>query len=324
MTRDIDRAKVLRFFTWTNRELYPLFVALACMIAASWISYLGVAVATRNEEKDWVLLFTSAAAAVLLAIALLSVRKAFRGDKPLLELHDEVKRAKNFDFENLVLRSFRQTETSLDSLLCLERAGAAASGPDAGTSGDKALLGALQQKAILLYGRQESAEFLKFLFDGNALVVEHSPMRAAVLYLTGTELIVYLASANIVRGDTAGEEIRRIPLQQVLAVTLEPASRRIARTGNERLFQEYERVIRNNPSHEILLMERSIRVAKADGEVLVLPAGDPVYQRSSRRFPDAWEEDRFSRAACEISRRIAEAKAAAEAGLHTEPKLRQS
>ena len=193
-----------------------------------------------------------------------------------------------------------------------------------GTPGDKALLGALQQKAILLYGRQESAEFLKFLFDGNALVVEHSPMRAAVLYLTGTELIVYLASANIVRGDTAGEEIRRIPLQQVLAVTLEPASRRIARTGNERLFQEYERVIRNNPSHEILLMERSIRVAKADGEVLVLPAGDPVYQRSSRRFPDAWEEDRFSRAACEISRGIAEAKAAAEAGLHTEPKLRQS
>ena len=118
--------------------------------------------------------------------------------------------------------------------------------------------------------------------------------------------------------------IRRIPLEKVAAVTLEPASRRIGRTGNERLFNEYERVVRNNPSHEILAMERSFRVAKADGEDLVLPAGDPVYRRASRQFPDAWDGDCFSRAAREVSRRVAEAKAAAEGEARPEPRRQQS
>ncbi len=312
MAANIDRAKVLSFFTWTNRELAPLFIAIGCMIAASWVSYVGVTVAVKNAEKDWILLFTSAATTVLLAIAILSVRKAFRGDIPLLEFHDEVKRAKNFDFANLILRSFRKTENSLNSLLDFGQTGPAPSGSNTGSPEDKALLEALQPKAVLLFGRQEGAEFLKFIFDGHALVVEYSPIWVAVLYLTRTELIVYLASAGLVTGDVGTEEVRRIPLENVAAVTLEPASRRIGRTADERLFNEYERVVRNNPSHEILAMERSFRVAKADGEALILPAGDPVYRRASRQFPDAWEGDRFSRAAREVSRRIAEAKAAAE------------
>jgi hypothetical protein len=312
MAADIDRAKVLRFFTWTNRDLGPLFIAIGCMIAASWVSYLGVAVAVRNAGKDWVLLYTSAAAAVFLAIAILSVKRALRGDKPLLEFHDEVKRAKNFDLANLTLRSFRKAEIGLDSLLDFNQAGPAASGSDTRSPEDEALLKALQQKAVLLFGRRENAEFLKFLFDGQALIVEYSPIAVAVLYLTRTELIVYLASAGIVTDDVGTEEIHRIPLEKVVSVTLEPASRRIGRTENERLFQEYERVIRNNPTHEILAMERTIRVAKADGEALILPAGDPVYRGASRQFPDAWEGDRFSRAAREVSHRIAEAKAAAE------------
>ena len=320
MAANIDRAKVLRFFTWTNRELGPLFIAIGCMIAASWISYAGVAVAVRDAGKDWILLFTSAAAAALLAIAILFARKALRGDKPLLEFHDEVKRAKNFDFANLILRSFRKAETSLDSLLDFGQAGPADSGSNSGSPEDEALLEALQPKAVLLFGRREGAEFLKFLFDGHALIVEYSPISVAVLYLTTSELIVYLASAGIVTGDVSTEQIRRIPLENVGAVTLEPASRRIGRTGNERLFQEYERVIRNNPTHEILAMERSIRVAKADGEDLILPAGDPVYRGASRQFPDAWEGDRISRAAREVSRRIAESKAAAEGEARPEPR----
>ena len=310
MAADIDRAKVLRFFTWTNRDLGPLFIAIGCMIAASWVSYGGITVAVKNAEKDWVLLFTSAATAALLAIAILFARKALRGDKPLLEFHDEVKRAKNFDLANLVLRSFRKAEISLDSLLDFNQAGPAASGSDTGE--DEALLEALQPKAVLLFGRRDGAEFLKFLFDGQALIVEYSPITVAVLYLTRTELIVYLASACLVTGDVGTEGIRRIPLEEVASVTLEPASRRIGRTENERLFQEYERVIRNNPTHEILAMERTIRVAKADGKDLILPAGDPVYRGASRQFPDAWEGDRFARAARAVSHRIAEAKAAAE------------
>ena len=247
MAADIDRSKVLRFFTWSNRDLGPLFISIGCMIAASWISYLGVAVAVRNAEKDWVLLYTSAAAAAFLAIAILSVRRALRGDKPLLEFHDEVKRAKNFDFANLILRSFQKAEISLDSLLDFNQEGPAASGSNTGSPEDEALLEALQQKAVLLFGRRDGAEFLKFLFDGQALIVEYSPVTVAVLYLTRTELIVYLASAGIVNGDVGTEEIRRIPLEKVAAVTLEPASRRIGRTGNERLFNEYERVVRNIP-----------------------------------------------------------------------------
>lgn len=320
MAANIDRAKVLRFFTWSSRELGPLFIAIGSMIAASWVTYLGVVIAQKDAERDWILLFTSTAAAALLAIAILSARKALRGDKPLLEFHDEVKRAKNFDFANLILRSFRKAETSLDSLLDFGQAGPAASGSNTGSPEDEALLEALQPKAVLLSGRREGAEFLKFLFDGRALIVEYSPIAVAVLYLTRSELIVYLASAGLVTGDVGTEEIRRIPLENVAAVTLEPASRRIGRTADERLFNEYERVVRNNPSHEILAMERSFRVAKADGEDLVLPAGDPVYRRASRQFPDAWEGDRFSRAASEVSRRIAEAKAAAEGEARPEPR----
>jgi hypothetical protein len=312
MAADIDRAKVLRFFTWTNRDLIPLFITIGCMIAASWVSYLGVAVAVRNAGKDWVLLYTSAAAAAFLAVAILSVTKALRGDKPLLELHDEVKRAKNFDLANLVLRSFRKAEINLDSLLDFNREAPAAFGSDTRSPEDKALLEALRQKAVLLFGRGDGAEFLKFLFDGHALIVEYSPIAVAVLYLTRTELIVYLANAGLVTGDVGTEEISRIPLEKVASVTLEPASRRIGRTENEHLFQEYERLIRNNPTREILAMERTIRVAKADGGDLILPAGDPVYRDAGRQFPDAWEGDRFSRAAREVSRRIAEAKAAAE------------
>jgi hypothetical protein len=54
-------------------------------------------------------------------------------------------------------------------------------------------------------------------------------------------------------------------------------------------------------------------------EDLILPAGDPVYRGASRQFPDSWEGDCFSRAAREVSRRIAEAKAAAEGEARPEP-----
>ena len=104
-------------------------------------------------------LYTSAAAAAFLAIAILSVRRALRGDKPLLEFHDEVKRAKNFDFANLILRSFQKAEISLDSLLDFNQEGPAASGSNAASPEDEALLEALQQKAVLLFGGGTARNF---------------------------------------------------------------------------------------------------------------------------------------------------------------------
>ena len=310
MTEKIDRAKVLRFFTWTGRELVFLIIAIGSMIVATWVMYLGVSVALKDAEKAGILIFTSTASAVFLGIGAVYFRMALRGDKPLLEFHDEVKKAKNFDFSNVLIRSYRKTETTLDNLLDFDQAGAVAYGSDGFGPEDEKLLEALRQKAVLLYGRQGETEFLKFLFNGTSLIIEYSPISVAVLYLTKRELIVYLASADILKGEASAGEIRRIPLQKVAEVTMEPVSRRIVRTGNERLFLEYERVVKNNPSHEMAATERSIRVAKADGQDLILPAGDPLYWRA-----DAGEGDTFTRIASEISRRIEEAKRATESEL---------
>lgn len=312
MTEKIDRAKVLRFFTWTSRELSFVAIAIGCMIVATWAMYLGVAVALKHAEKASILIFTSTASAIFLAISALFFRMALRGDKPLLELHDEVKKAKSFDFANVLIQSFRKTETALNNVFDFDQADPVASGPDGLGPEDRQLLEALRQKAVLLFGRQGETEFLKFLFNGTSLIIEYSPISVAVLYLTKRELIVYLASADILKGEVSGGEIRRMPLQKVVEVTMEPVSRRIVRTGNERLFLEYERVFKNNPSHELASTERSIRVAKADGQALILPAGDPLYWRGKRRNADAGEGDRFTRIASEISLRIEEAKRAAE------------
>jgi hypothetical protein len=253
-----------------------------------------------------------------LAIAVLSVRSALKGDKALHEFHEEVKKAKAFDFGRLIVRSFHKAEASLDALLDFDHTAVAAAIPPHGGPGDRQLLKALQHKTILLSGRQENTGFLKFLFNAGELSVEYSPISVAILYLTRSELIVCLASADVVTGGASTAEIQRVPLKNVVDVTLEAASRRIGSAGNERLFREYERVVRNNPSPEILSLEKSVRVVRADGPDLVLPAGDPVYRRGARKIVDAAQEDRFSHIAREISRRIADAKAAAAGGLHQE------
>jgi len=86
------------------------------------------------------------------------------------------------------------------------------------------------------------------------------------------------------------------------------------RTGNETLFQEYERIVRNNRSNELVSVEHLIRVTRNDGEDLFLPAGDPGYGRSIRRIRESRKaiEDRLAPIAREVSRRIGEAKEALE------------
>ncbi len=154
MTEKIDRAKVLRFFTWTGRELGFLIIAIGCMIVATWVMYMGVAVALKDAEKTWILLFTSMASAGFLGISALFFRMTLSGDKPLLEFHDEVKNAKSFDFANVLIQSFRKTETALNNLLDFHQAGPVAMGPDGFGPEDRQLLEALSRKAVLLFGRR--------------------------------------------------------------------------------------------------------------------------------------------------------------------------
>lgn len=118
-------------------------------------------------------------------------------------------------------------------------------------------------------------------------------------------MIAYLASADIVRGTIEAEEVTRIPLQQVMNVTSEAVSRRTSRAENERLFLEYERVIKNDPSREMISVEQCVRITKMDGEDLLLPAGSPVYWRGKHQNAD----ERFARVAGEISRKAREARA---------------
>jgi hypothetical protein len=272
-------------------------------------------VALKNAEKAWILGLTAVIAAVTLCAGAFFVVKALKSDKLLPESYDEVRKAKDFDFANVLIRSFRKTEAALNNLLDFDQAGPVVARSDALGPEDRQLLEALRKKAVFLFGPPESTEFLKFIFDGCALRFEYSPVSASVLYLTQRELIVYRANADLVKGEIGAEEITRIPLLTALDVTVEAVSRLIGRTGNECVFHEYERVIKNNPSHEMTCMERLLRVTKADGQDLVLPAGDPIYWRGNRRTADDGEGDRLSRIACEISRRIAGGKAAVESDL---------
>ncbi len=134
------------------------------------------------------------------------------------------------------------------------------------------------------------------------------------MFLTRSDLIVYYASLDILKGDINQEEVKHILLKDVADVTIEPVRRCVHRIGNESLFQEYERIIRNNISNELVSLEHSIRVARNDGTDLFLPAGDPGYGSSLRQMKESREdsEDRFARIAQELSRRIREAKEALE------------
>jgi hypothetical protein len=318
MGENIDRAKVLRFFAWTNRELGFILAAAGSMAAASWITYLGVSIALMRTEKAWILGFTTAAAAGLLAAATFLIVKALRSDSRLSDCYSEVGRAKRFDFASILVRSFKKTDTALDGLIDFEQPDPVALRLEASDARDRELLEELRRKAVFLSGQQGDAEYLKFYFDGVSLVFEHSPIAVTVLYLTSRELIAYLASADIVRGTVAAEEVRRVPLQKVIDVAAEPVIRRAGRIGNERLFHEYERVIKNNPSHEIVSAGQSMRISIAGGEDLIVPASPPDYWHVKRQGADTMEKESFGRIAREISQRARQARATAEGELRPE------
>ena len=151
MAEKIDRAKVLRFFTWSNRVLRPPAYCHRVHDRSKLGVVSGGCGCLRSAEKAWILLLTSTATAGFSGIAaLLFVRLAVRGDKPLSEYHDEVKKAKSFDFAKVLIQSFRKTETALNNLLDFDQADPAASASDGFCPEDRQLLEALRQKAVCL------------------------------------------------------------------------------------------------------------------------------------------------------------------------------
>jgi hypothetical protein len=319
MAGNIDRAKVLGFFTWTKREFIPLVGAAACMAMASWITYFGVGIALQDAEKARILIFVVIAAAALLASAAFLAVKALRSDRVLPQLYEELRKAQRFDYANILIRSFEKAGTALFHLENLDQAAQVAHAPEAQSPENRLLLEALGRKAVFLCGQQGGAEFMRFFFDGNSVVFAHSPVSVAVLYLSQMELIAYIARADIVRGAVDAEHIRRIPLQKVLGVTAETIRRRTARQENERLFREFERVIKNNPSREMIAVERVMRIVEAGGEDLVIPADTPDYWRYRRGSGDTGEADCLSQIAASISSWIEAAKAKAGQDLRPEP-----
>ena len=311
---EVDRAKVLRFFTWTNSEILRLSAAIGCLVVSSWVTYFGIAVAMKNAERDWVLLITTGIAVGLTAVAALFVRSALMRDRRLRQLHAEVTKAKDFDFARLLVRSFRKTETGLDELLDIGQLGLPSFDPEAASPEDKGLLRTLTQKSVFLFCRNENKAAIRFILVGNKLVVEYSALSISILHLTRNALFIYYASADLQSGDITLENLERVPLSDVAEITLQTTKQRIHRSANDALFREYEKVIRNNLSNEIVSREYFIHVRKRDGQDLILPAGYPHYYSGRQRTfdNDAEHGERFARAVQAISMRIDEARAAVE------------
>ena len=310
----IDRRKVLSFFTWRNKEARFFLLAIGCFAVASWTTFIGVAMGLRHVGNAWGPPLITAIGFAILGCAAPVFRNALRAELPLLELHSELKRVKNLDFASLLVRSFHEIGTDLNKLLHFGQTGLITPDPNQPSSGEKNLIDILDGKYMILYGKHENNKFIKCLFAERTIEVEYSPILVAILFITRSALIVYYASLDVIEGEITQEEVKRILLKDVAGVTTEPVSRRMHRTGNERLFQEYERIVRNRRSNELMSVEHLIRVARNDGDDLFLPAGDPGYGSSIRRIREKREtlEARLASIADAISTKIREAKEALE------------
>ena len=309
----VDRAKILRFFAWSGSGIVQFNAAIGCVVASVWISYGGLAVVTRNSAYDWVLPVTWALAAVLIALAVLSFRSAVTRERRLRELRDEVTKAKEFDFARVLLRSFRKAGTRPGELLdtgaaCLVSLDAEAVDPE-----DKELLETLTKKSVFLSARNGSGGDIKFLFTGNKLALEYSPIFVSILYLTASDLIIYSASVDLLGGAISLEDIHHVCLSDVVEVRVKPVISRLARAAHENLFTEYERVLKNNISNELVRREHSVHVIKTDGSALALPAGDAEFYPGKLRIPEAGGDmERLVRVAEAMNKKIAASSATAE------------
>jgi hypothetical protein len=300
----VDRDAVEKFFKWKNpkRALYTLGT-VAILLGLIMLPSPAVPLGLVFVVGGGFLFF-----------------KGSRSGNKFLRYYDAVKAAKAFDFDAVRRRSFNKTERSLDSLLDFDAQDLLSLGAEFGDQSGTEGLSALGRKSVFLWGREAAAgaaggsRYLRFVRVGDAIVAEYSPIWVSILYLTRSEMIVYVANIDITRGDLLLEETSRVFLKDIVEIKTQSTSRRLKRFENLSLFRSYEKETKVKLEDEIVNREHAIRVTKTDGRHLDLPVGAPEYETGKQGILDSGRDDegRFTRVAREIFKRINDAKASVQ------------
>jgi hypothetical protein len=293
----IDRKAVEKFFTW--RSSRPTLIKLG--LGAAVVGVLALAGGSPTLGS------------VALVISASTFVWAFNADGGFWKLYEELTRAKNKDFVTVLTRSFKKTETSLDSLVDFDPKDLISLDPQDASSSERDLVQSLAPKSVFLRGSRARAEHMQFLKIKDRIVLEYSPVHVSVLYLTRTDLIVYFANIDLTKGDLRVEEFNRLFLRDVVEITNASSTTRYQRAGNEQLFDKFEKAHKMNLQSELVVREHTIRITKKDGRSIDLPVGAPEYLDGARGTLDGDDDDgsRFSRVAREVFKRINDAKSAA-------------
>jgi hypothetical protein len=296
-----DRDTVEKFFKWRDprKALYmtgvvAVLIGLLCFSAHSFLFGL--------------------AAAALGGFLILS---GFRSVQALSRYYEVTRMAKACDFDAVRRRSFNKTETDLDSLLDFEAQDLLSLDPDLPMAQPTNETATLARKSVFLYGREDPAgsddsyRYLKFVRVADTIHAEYTPILVSILYLTRAELIVYVANIDITRGDLRREETSRVFLKDIVEIRTISTSKRLKRIENPALFKSYEKETKLKLEDEIVNRDHVIRVTKTDGRHLDLPVGAPVYEAGKQGILDRAtpDENRFTRVARELFKRINDAKA---------------
>jgi hypothetical protein len=301
----VDRDAVEKFFKWTDpkRLLYTLGT-VAILLALVMLS---------GDSTLSGLLFVAGGGFL--------IYKGSQSNDSFQRYYEAVKVAKAYDFDTVRRRSFNKTERTLESLLDFDAQDLLSLDSDLGSNPPADDLVALGRKSVFLYGREIGStpgtqRYLRFVRLGSSIIAEYSPIWVSILYLTRTELIVYVANIDITRGDLCLEETSRVFLKDIVEIKTQSTSRRLKRLENLALFKSYEKETKTKLEDEIVNREHAIRVTKTDGRHLDLPVGAPEYESGKRGILDSGKEDegRFTRVAREIFKRINDAKASAQDG----------
>lgn len=307
----VDRDAVEKFFTWKSLKWNFLIGGIAGMLIGLWAFAVGFELLGL----------------ISLIFGIYLVSAGVRSESTLKKYYDEVQKAKLYDFSKVLVRSFTRTEIDLDTLLDFDATDLVSIDPNAVPSANKDMMAELDRKSVFLFGRENSDRW-RLLRVGGHVVLEYSPIFVSILYLTRSELIIYFADIDITRGDLQIEEINRAFLHEVVQITASSKSTRIKRAANEEIFNQFENLqnstaidgsthapwaryaTQSRQMDEIIYYEHEIRVSMTNGRTLSLPVGAPEYRSGKKGLLDETEEDedRFTRIAREIFKRINDAK----------------
>jgi hypothetical protein len=294
----VDRDAVEKFFKWEDprKTLYTVggiaaAIGVLALLSDGWLFGL-----------------------VALGVGIFLFYRGAKSTDSFTKYYEAVKVAKGYDFEAILKRSFTKSETPLESLLDFDAQDLMALDPDLPRPPREDLLTALDRKSVFLYGRargEEGSTYLRWVRVGDRIKTEYSPIYISILYLTRTELIAYFANLDITRGDLILEETSRVFLKDVVEIRTRSESTRYKRVENELFFKNYEKQTEQQISDEIVRRDHVIRVTKTDGGHIDLPGGAPDYESGRTGMLDrvGGEDERFTRVAREIFKRINDAKA---------------